>query len=352
MIEPTVAPEPGKNLRVLFIELCRLGDVVCALPAIRIFRGHYAEAEITVLTEPGYEGIVDAAGCGCKAISFVGENKLLSTLRTLSYLRKNSFDLVVSLSPAKRNSLVAFFSKAKIKSGYFTLFRKISGLDESIVKIFVKRSVKRAGQFKRNENIIKRALKPLVALGLDVRVLGKTLLLPKSVETDAIDFLTRVKKYRKTISVQVCSSSRFRDWPEENFIKLFNLLKNYDILVFGSEQERQRIDRVVNDSDCNIIPVIGYPIIQAAAMIARSDLFIGLDSGLMHIADSLCVPMVLIFGPSNPVVTGTINRTAAIISKNFECSPCRQDICARKIKCMRSINPEEVFKEVIKKINV
>jgi heptosyltransferase I len=86
---------------------------------------------------------------------------------------------------------------------------------------------------------------------------------------------------------------------------------------------------------------------QLIELIRRADLYIGGDSGPMHIASTLGIPTVAIFGPKDPVVYGPYNSKSIIVSKELPCSPCRNRTCSDP-ECITTISPEEVFQAVNK----
>ena len=85
---------------------------------------------------------------------------------------------------------------------------------------------------------------------------------------------------------------------------------------------------------------------QAMALIKRCQFFVTNDSGLMHVAAALGVPMVAIFGSSDHVATGPLNRTARIVRHNVDCAPCLKPECPTDFGCMLGIKPDDVWKEL------
>ncbi|MQY60265.1 lipopolysaccharide heptosyltransferase II, partial [bacterium] len=67
------------------------------------------------------------------------------------------------------------------------------------------------------------------------------------------------------------------------------------------------------------------------------------SSGPMHIANALKIPVIAIFGPTNPSFTGPFQQPAAVIKKDVPCWPCSYRECPFDHRCMISIDPEEVF---------
>jgi ADP-heptose:LPS heptosyltransferase len=86
---------------------------------------------------------------------------------------------------------------------------------------------------------------------------------------------------------------------------------------------------------------------QLIELIRRADLFIGGDTGPLHIASILGIPTVGIYGPKDPVIYGPYNGKAVVVRKELWCSPCKKRTCPDP-ECMTSILPEDVFHAVNK----
>ena len=100
-----------------------------------------------------------------------------------------------------------------------------------------------------------------------------------------------------------------------------------------------------------------FTIRETAALLKRSALFVGNDSGIMHLAAASGIPLVALFGPQAPVKFGPWSTKATVMYKNFKCSPCRQKFfteCEPSSKmrpgCMEAISVDEVFREATEKI--
>jgi len=79
------------------------------------------------------------------------------------------------------------------------------------------------------------------------------------------------------------------------------------------------------------------------AVIAQCRLFITNDSGLMHVAAALGVPVVAIFGSTDPVATGPVGCPARIVRHPLPCSPCFKTHCPTDFRCMTLVEVEEVL---------
>jgi heptosyltransferase-2 len=87
---------------------------------------------------------------------------------------------------------------------------------------------------------------------------------------------------------------------------------------------------------------------DAIALIARCDLFITNDSGLMHVAGALGVPTVAIFGSTNPKTTYPLGERISLIRKPVDCSPCLKQECPTDFRCMNLVTVDEVVDESLR----
>ena len=86
---------------------------------------------------------------------------------------------------------------------------------------------------------------------------------------------------------------------------------------------------------------------ELSALISLCDLLLTNDSGPMHIADALGVPIVALFGSTSEIITGPY-RSGAVIHKHVSCSPCYQRVCPIDFQCMKEIDADEVYEMVRK----
>jgi len=106
---------------------------------------------------------------------------------------------------------------------------------------------------------------------------------------------------------------------------------------------------MTNLNDNRILNYVGkIPLEKSAALIKQSKLFIGPDSGLMHLACAVGTPVIAIFGPGNLQKWRPLGERHAIITENMECSPCTQfgytvPTCKKSFQCMRNLNLDKIF---------
>jgi len=138
-------------------------------------------------------------------------------------------------------------------------------------------------------------------------------------------------------------------WAYSNFVKLHNLLKkecNFTSYLFGGPSESMH-EFSNGDFDVNLVGKLDLT--EAMGNIADMDLFVTNDSGLMHIAASLQVPVVAIFGPTDEFKNAPVGEKHLIIKQEHGCRPCYKPWgtiqCPQHVqyRCLTEISPETVF---------
>ncbi len=141
-------------------------------------------------------------------------------------------------------------------------------------------------------------------------------------------------------------------WLPEHYAAVTSaLVTDQDIRVvfIGGPGERSLMDKIRDLSDVPFTVLAGKEdLLVQAAVIARSELCIANDSGLMHLAAALSTPVVAIFGPTSPEATGPFGPDHQVIHHPVDCWPCKHRECPVDHRCMTAITPGEVL-EAIKK---
>lgn len=141
-------------------------------------------------------------------------------------------------------------------------------------------------------------------------------------------------------------------WPAEYFAELASLLQNSrhaQIMLIGSAEEKPLAEAISSQMDSPPLVLSGQTSLpRLAALIRLADLFVTNDSGPMHLANFLGIPVVALFGPTEPARTGPFRQPSAVIHKGAPCWPCWYRECPFDHRCMVDITPEEVFQACLK----
>ncbi|MCP3872912.1 MAG: glycosyltransferase family 9 protein [Desulfobacteraceae bacterium] len=140
-------------------------------------------------------------------------------------------------------------------------------------------------------------------------------------------------------------------WQADKFGKLAAKLK-LPTIVIASAAEADIAQEVVANSNGRAISAAGKTSLkELIALIDRATFFVCNDTGPMHIAAALNIPVFAIFGPANPIRTGPYGTIHTIIQKKMDCTPCYAKHPCSHFKCMNDLNVSDVLKIIDQKVN-
>jgi len=333
--------EPKK---ILIIKPSSLGDVIQSLPIAAALKQYWPGVRIEWLVNDNYRELLELCPDIDKTISFHRYRwgriaNLGRTLKEFSSLlteiRQENYDLVLDLQGLFRSGLVAGLSRAKKKVG----FRNA----RELAWIFYSDRVELATAKK---NALRRYLDLIASLGVRVTKPNCRLNIPRSLEEWARNLWPDTRP-----RIVVCPGSRWQTkrWPVAKFIQLINDL-NDSILLIGESSEQDIAKQIVAGSKNPIINFVAKTDLrELAALLASSHVLVTNDSGPMHLAAALEKPVVALFGPTDPALTGPWGGQNKIIQAKIPCVPCFSRDChyAQQddrvgIECMESISVSEV----------
>jgi lipopolysaccharide heptosyltransferase II len=341
--------DPQKVKKILIFRLDGLGDVVLSSAALREIRQGFPQAEITLVVGPWAKDIARNLPFynhlivhRCFFFSFFrGDKKirLREELKFLKKIRQTKYDLGIDLRGDLLSIIPLFLSKTKFRfaragrGGGFLLTHSVKW-DRTKIK--------------HEKN---KALKLVEALGIPI----KNRDLELDIQQEDIRYVKRylsekgISQSDFIVSIAPCSLFYWKSWRPERFAKTASMIdKNYNakVILIGSREEKDVLDKVQRMADCRVINTAGQlSLSQVAALINLSAVFIGNDSGLIHIAAAVKTPMIQLFGPGQPEVFGYRDNRSIILMKG-DClyRPCRERDCKNKQDwCMDKISVEDVM---------
>jgi len=192
-------------------------------------------------------------------------------------------------------------------------------------------------------------------------------LLKLNIKTDKDFSLNNAKEKTKLISVQVSSANfkvKYKNWPVQYWIEfLDNIIRSYPeytIVLLGDKNElpieSEILSKISNDK---LISFIGKTsLVEVSSILYNSDVYIGLDSGFMHLAVAYGIPTFTILGASSEDFIGyhKFDKKHKVIFNDLPCRSCHGWIGNNTtrvsnptncpdIKCLTELLPDIVFKE-------
>jgi ADP-heptose:LPS heptosyltransferase len=195
-------------------------------------------------------------------------------------------------------------------------------------------------------------------LGVPVHAESPHLFFSENDRKGAADFLRHqgVVPDGLLIAVHPGSGSAAKAWPTPRFIDLAeNLVSTYEaqiLLVVGPGEER--IKKKFLRARGSKPPVIldSLPLPHLGAILERCRVFVGNDSGITHMAAAVGIPVVALFGPTDPVRWAPRGRDVGVIREGLSCSPCDREtmsICTPRL-CLMEISVDDVYHAVTRRI--
>ena len=144
-------------------------------------------------------------------------------------------------------------------------------------------------------------------------------------------------------------------WPEQYWRELISKLtqENYHVVLpWWSDEEKARSERLAKVSDkVSLIPPMNLT--EKMSVLVQATGAISCDTGLAHMAASLDIPNIVLYGPTDPGLVGTAGfKQVHLTAKSPSCAPCLHSKCYRSSSdteispCMTTIKPDQVFHEL------
>jgi len=348
-LTPTAPSKPDP--KILLIRFRRIGDVILTTPAVALLRERFPKAPLTYLVEEPYRRLVEGNPRLDRVLVVPAKQLRRDFLKLLGEIRREKFDIVLDMHGGPRASWITLRSGAGLKVGH--------GIRHKTFLYDL--TVPRTGEGGPLHSVETHA--GLVrALGVDFRKdeIPPVLLPPaKPEDIRRAEEIAGGAGNARLVVFHIGAGNEYRDWGVENIAALVKRLTRrgaVKIALIGGAGDQPREQEILagfqDDPHArdSLLPLAGkLNLIALRELVARSTLFVGPDSGPMHIAAGTATPIVAYFGPTLPAHFGPWrpgvdpSRTV-ILQKNLDCRPCRQRECVTAdFRCLRTISPAEVF---------
>jgi len=317
--------------RILVIRFSALGDILLTTPFLRVLKNKYPKLKIDFFVKSNFIDAINLNPNLNKVFSWSDEKEFSETAIKL---KQNNYDFVIDLQNNFRSKKVV---------------RKIGVSSASYKKPNIKKFLlvqTKLNLLKEKRSIPQRYFDVISGLDLDDK--GIELFLPDGIES-------KIDSEKKIIGFAPGAFHFTKRWPIEYYEELGNQLtsEGFQIVLFGGKSDREicvelqnKIAGSINLSNDNIL-------LQTAMDMQKCKLMVCNDSGLMHTATSVGVPIVSIFGSTvrefGFAPFGVNNLV--IENKGLSCRPCThigKEKCRKKhFNCMMELTPQQIHKEII-----
>jgi ADP-heptose:LPS heptosyltransferase len=325
---------------VLFIRLRLLGDIIFTIPAIQIFKKYWPSCRLHYVVEERFREMAAII----PAIDNVITVPAKPGWRDIWDFRRKSKSLgiqtVVDFHSGPSSALLTLASGAARRVGYRTPNRNWA------YNLMLPRRIE---SFPTHS--VYNQAKLLEKIGIPVDEIPQFPALDFS-RLPVSERLVAVRDISPKVVIHLGAGNRFRDWGMENFSALISRLSARQIPVFligHNAEERRRagtLSKVPHTYDFSGTLAI-HEMLQ---LIAGAAVYVGADSGPLHLASLTKTPLVAFFGPNLAQISGPWRKERVeIMQLDMACRPCSQRQCKYDtIPCMRNIAVEKVHEAVSK----
>jgi heptosyltransferase-1 len=334
MVSVPLSPAPR---RILIIKPSAIGDVVHTLPILNLLKLRWPEAKVSWLVTPGCAPLLNGQPQLEEVIQF-NRNRFGHAWRSLTAssafgrmiaaLRRRRFDWVLDFQGLFRSGWITWLTGAETRVGF----------DDARegAPAFYTHSVSSGGWW--HQHAIGRYLSMAEALGCDREPIEFHFAVDPADRATAAELVPPATRFAVLIPGSLWPTKR---WPPEKFGRLA-----------GALHERFGLETVLLGGAADTESAAAIPgrfnlagrttLRQTIALLERADLVVANDSGPMHIASALGRPLVAIYGPTNPILTGPYGRLDSVIRLDLPCSPCYGRSCGHH-SCMQWLDVQAVL---------
>lgn len=344
--------------RILVIKPSSLGDVIHTLPVVHALKRVYPACHISWIVQEGLGGLLEGDPAideliaisipstsepGASPVAFLAAG--WATIRTVSRLRdrflQDPYDLVLDLHASFRSGLLGLTNPGGLRMGFSDAKELNTYFQDQVV------DTGHAGAHAVDKNL------------LFARQLGC-----QPIPEDFKVFITEpwehaVRLFLQDAEAGDCSrivyanpGARWRTklWTVHSWAALADRLRakfGATVVFAGSSADREMINSIIELTQEPAVSSAGkLRLGESAALLRRSCVYVGVDSGPMHIAAFVGTPVVALFGPTDPARVAPYGNGHAVVTReNLECLGCRKRSCANRA-CLEQISPEQVLETV------
>ncbi|AZO42327.1 glycosyltransferase family 9 protein [Mesorhizobium sp. M7D.F.Ca.US.005.01.1.1] len=324
---------PAPFHSILVIQTKFIGDLVLASALAQNLRLEFPGARLVFLCEARFESFVIAHGIASEVVTFRrarmrGTNlergkELYAMIRAL---RRYRFDLTIDITDSKTSRIVSGLVNAKTRVGYKPSERPLRMLERQPANVFA-RPYGFDGQ-----HFLYRYLSPLEALGIELRTVIPSLQ-PLPLETAKALALLGKHHLRPNAFIAMHAGASFegRRWQPERFAAAIDEIAGetgLDIVLVGGPDEREIAEHIIASTVAPVVNLVGTLSLESLlAVLEQARLFLGNESGPMHMAAATGTPVVGLFGLTHPSRWGPIGVPSISLQPPMPCACVAKDLC-------------------------
>ncbi len=344
----------GGLRKTLIVRLSSLGDIVHTLPAVLLLREsvrdiclHWVVKERykeLLLHHPAVDRVIPVDTDRWKAHPFSKET-ITQVTELARTLQGEGYDLAIDFQGSIKSGFITCLTRAPRRLGFSPPYCR-----EPLSAIFTNRWVVPT---RRRCHKVELYAELLRGIGIEVGKIPDKCI-PVPVEEKRLEgFVAReLGGHRPRVALNPGARWETKRWPMEYWAALGDalILQGIKVIVVWGPGEKALALELAERMRC--FPVLSpfTDIMGLIYMVSRMDLLIASDTGPLHLAAAIGVPVVGIYGPTDPVLNGPYGQVGRVIQANLSCSGCWKRSCS-DLECMRGVTPEKVLKLALRVIH-
>jgi len=317
------------------IHLNQIGDLLFSLPLLASLRERFPRARIDSILRPALKDLLEDSPFVDRFI--VRDQGSVPWFRLARALRRERYDLVLCLSRSEGALTLAAAINARVSAGFAT-FPWDMCLD-------VKETLEGHNSWYNNAKLL-RLLEIIPSRDSYVGLLRVS------------DSAYRGDLPERFVVISPGASKRrlIKAWDEKKFAELMVALREHasltPVIVGGNDSRacaalissHYREIRGFSRASEELLDLTGaMSLRELCSLLTRARLFVGIDSGVMHLSSALDIPVVGLFGPTDPFYVGPQNTKSIVVKQEVSCSPCYIRTPCSHRECMENLPVSSVL---------
>lgn len=329
---------------VLFIRLRLLGDIILTIPSLLRFRKAYPEAAVYYALEDPFAQLAELLPGVDECFVIPRKLTMRDYIRWGRQIREREIDTVIDFHSGPKSALLTRLSGCATRIGYRTRNR-----NWAYTHLCENRDPRRPVM---HSALNQSSMLELIGLSAEPLPDYQLKISPSDISLPAqFNSLSR-KCSAGQVAIHIGAGNPFRYWGDSRYQALLKSLTDEGVcchLIGNSPQEAERSERWRSISPDLIHDWVGkLTLLETLGLIDRSSCYFGPDSGPMHLASLTRTPIVAVFGPNIPAISGPWRKQdVTVLETPLPCRPCSQRGCLYDtIQCMEGIDAETAVKTI------